>query len=141
MTRTQAIAYRSAMDIAVKSASSDDDKIKISVLCKDWQPGNHEVGDTYNADGQTWECYQAYDNNTYPDIKPGNSAWCTFNRPLHGTSPETARPFVHPTGAHDIYMAGEYMIFSSKLYLCKQDTAYSPEEYAAAWEEHNKQEV
>lgn len=135
MTRTQAIAYRNAIDIAVNSASSDDDKIKISVLCKTWQPGSYEVGDTYNADGQTWECYQAYDNNTYPDIKPGNSAWYTFNRPLHGTSPETARSFVHPTGAHDIYMAGEYMIFSSKLYLCKENTAYSPEEYAAAWED------
>ena len=71
----------------------------------------------------------------YPDVKPGNTAWHTFNRPLHGTSPATARPFVQPTGAHDMYHAGEYMIWTDgKTCRCKSDTAYSPADYAAAWE-------
>ena len=62
----------------------------------------------------------------YPDVKPGNTAWHTFNRPLHGTSPATARPFVQPTGAHDMYHAGECAIYNAKMYRCTADTAYSP---------------
>ena len=81
-----------------------------------------------------WECIQAYDNAVYPDIVPGGAAWGTFHRPLHATSPDTARPWVQPTGAHDIYKAGEYMTLDGVLYKCLQDTAYSPAEYAAAWE-------
>lgn len=30
---------------------------------------------------------------------------------------------------------GEYALLVGKLYLCVQDTAYSPADYAAAWEE------
>lgn len=38
------------------------------------------------------------------------------------------------TGAHDMYHSGEYALLGGKLYLCVQDTAYSPADYAAAWE-------
>ena len=132
---TQAQAIRDATAIAVSSVTGDNDRLRISALIPDWSPGEHAVGDIYCADGQVWECYAAYDNAVYPDIKPGNSAWHTFNRPLHGTSPETARHYVAPTGAHDMYHAGEYMIYTDgKLYVCAQDTAYSPSDYAAAWE-------
>lgn len=114
---------------------TDDEKIASSYLCKDWVSGNHTVGETYNAIGQTWECYQAYDNDVYPDITPGNPAWYTFNRPLHGTSPETARPFVPVQGAHDMYHEGEYAIWTDgKIYRCKTDTAYSPADQPDAWE-------
>ena len=44
-------------------------------------------------------------------------------------------PFVPVQGAHDMYRAGEYMIYTDgQIYRCKQDTAYSPEDYAQAWE-------
>ena len=49
-------------------------------------------------------------------------------------SRETARNFVHPTGAHDIYKAGEWAIQGGKFTECVSDTSYSMEEYAAAWE-------
>ena len=42
--------------------------------------------------------------------------------------------YVAPTGAHDMYNAGEWAIFSERYYRCKQDTSYSPEEYAKVWE-------
>lgn len=135
MTRNDAMAYRAAIDRAAAAAATDTERITISVLYPDWAAGAHTVGEIYNAGGQTWECYAAYDNATYPDVKPGNAAWRTFNRPLHGTSPATARPFAQPTGAHDMYHAGEYMIWTDgKTYRCKSDTAYSPADYAAAWE-------
>ena len=135
MTRNDAIAYRAAINKAATAATTDTDRLAISVLYPDWTAGAHTVGEIYNASGQMWECYAAYDNATYPDIKPISAAWHTFNRPLHGTSPETARPYVQPTGAHDMYHAGEYMIWTDgKTYRCKSDTAYSPADYAAAWE-------
>ena len=56
------------------------------------------------------------------------------NAPLHGKSPETARPFVPVQGAHDMYKIGEYAVFEDALYKCVQDTAYSPADYAPAWE-------
>ena len=113
----------------------DDQRIRASGLYAEWTAGNHAKGDIYNAIGQTWECYQAYDNAVYPDIVPGGTAWLTFNRPLHGKTKETARAWVTPTGAHDIYRVGEWMIWTDGMvYRCKQDTNFSPADYAAAWE-------
>lgn len=44
-------------------------------------------------------------------------------------------PWIKPTGAHDMYKANEYMVFTDGgTYRCIQDTAYSPTEYAQAWE-------
>lgn len=130
-----AVATTVCLLVQGKQPTSDDDRIKCGALYSAWAAGNHTVGEIYTADNQVWECFQAYDNAVYPDIKPGNAAWYTFNRPLHGTTAETARDFVHPTGAHDIYRAGEYAIYNNQhLYKCTQDTAYSPEEYATAWE-------
>ena len=129
------VIYVSRQTLAGQAIETDDQKIRASGLYEDWAEGKHSVGDIYNADGQTWECYQAYDNAVYPDIRPGNAAWYTFNRPLHGKSKETARPWVRPMGAHDMYHAGEWMIYTDGMtYLCKQDTNFSPEEYAKAWE-------
>ncbi len=114
--------------------TDDDERIKTSVFYPDWAEGKHEVGEIYNANGQTWECFQAYDNEIYPDITPENEAWFTFNRPLHGKSPQTARPFVKPMGAHDMYHMGEYIMWTDgEIYVCLSDTAYSPEEYKEAW--------
>lgn len=135
-TTEEAAAVRADVESLFSASAMDDDgKISASYLCKEWQPGNHEKGEAYNANGQTWECYQAYNNAINPDITPGNPAWYTFNRPLHGKSPETARPWVAPQGAHDMYHTGEYMIYTDGvLYKCLSDTNFSPDEYAAAWE-------
>ena len=117
-------------------ADMDDDMvIQCSGLADTWQPGNHKTGEVYNAGDQTWECFQSYDNAVYPGVTPENAAWRTFNRPLHGKSLETARPFVQVQGAHDMYRKGEYMIFTdNRTYMCLKDTNYSPDEYAADWE-------
>ena len=110
-----------------------DEIIMCSALYDEWKPGNHVAGDIFSVDGDIWECFQNYDNAVYPDIAPGGSAWFTFNRPYHGTSRETARNFVHPTGAHDIYKKGEWAVQGGKFTECLSDTSYSLEEYSAAW--------
>ena len=131
-------ALTSAVYSAKQNAMSiedDDSRIKASGIFPEWKTGSHVVGEVYNAIGQTWECFQAYDNAVYPDITPGNSAWYTFNRPLHGKSPETAKPFVQPMGAHDMYKVGEYMVWTDGItYKCLTDTNFSPKEYPKAWE-------
>lgn len=120
---------------AQREAMDDDQLLRCSGLAQDWAAGNHAKGEIYNANGQTWECFQAYDNAVYSDITPGAPSWYTFNRPLHGRTPETARPFVPVQGAHDMYRSGEYMIFTDgKTYLCKSDTNFSPKDYPQAWE-------
>lgn len=138
MTLYDALAsaiYISRQALGGVGIESDDQKIRASGLYESWSPGRHQAGEIYNAGDQTWECFQDYDNDVYPDINPEGPAWYTFNRPLHGTSPETARPFVPVQGSHDLYRDGEYMVWTDgKTYRCKQDTAYSPEEYDAAWE-------
>lgn len=110
-----------------------DEIIMCSALYDEWMPGKHVVGDIFSVDGDIWECFQNYDNAVYPDIVPGNAAWFTFNRPYHGTSRETARNFVHPTGAHDIYKKGEWAVQGGKFTECLSDTSYSLEEYPSAW--------
>ncbi len=130
----EAIAAAVKLLIRGKKPETDDERIRCGALYSDWAAGSHTVGEVYAASGQVWECFQAYDNAVYPDIKPGNAAWYTFHRPLHGKTAGTARNFVHPTGAHDIYLTGEYVVYKQHLYRCKSNTAYSPDEYAAAWE-------
>lgn len=121
----------------------DDQMITVSALYDDWSAGAYVIGDVRNAEGQTWECHQAHDNAVYPDIVPGSSSWATFWRPLHGKTPETARPWCKPVaGTTDMYHVGEYMIYTDgALYLCIVDTVYSPEEYAQAWEKQGEDEV
>ena len=134
----KAVSIRATMETLFEKAASDltaDEIIEAKTLCRSWEEGAHKTGEVYTADGQVWQCIQDYDNAVYPDIVPGNAAWKTFHKPYHGTTAETALPYVAPTGAHDMYLAGEYMVWTDgHTYKCLQGTAYSPAEYAAAWE-------
>ena len=140
-SEAQSAAAVGRMVLAQMADLDDDGRIRVSGLYEPWTAGKYEAGDIRNAAGQTWECFQAHDNATYPDIKPGSAAWFTFWRPLHGKSPETARPFVPVQGAHDMYHAGEYAVYNDALYRCAQDTAYSPEDYPPAWEDIETEET
>lgn len=129
--------YVSRLTLDGKQVETDDQKIRASGLYPDWVKGKHEKGEIYNANGQTWECCQAYDNQNYPDLTPDDPSWHTFNRPLHGKTKETARPWVKPQyGTVDLYLNGEYMIYTDgKIYRCiVASTNFSPEEQADAWE-------
>lgn len=116
-----------------------DQRIAVAGFWPEWAEGKHEVDDIYTAMGQVWECFAAYDTAVYPDIYPGSSAWRTFNRPLHGTTPETAMSWAAPTNATDIYKAGEYMIWTDDtLYKCISNTDFSPVENLQAWEKQEE---
>ena len=127
--------YVARQNLTGAAIDTDDKRLRASGLYEDWAEGAYSVGDIRNAKGQTWECFQAHDTATYPDINPDNAAWFTFWRPLHGTTPETARPFVPVQGAHDMYRTGEYMVYTDgKTNRCLSDTNFSPDDYPQAWE-------
>lgn len=129
--------YVQRMNLAGQAIDDDDKRIRASGLYEDWTLGAYTEGDIRNTEDQTWECFQTHDNAVYPDIVPGNAAWYTFWRPLHGKTKETARPFVPVQGSHDIYRYGEYMIWTdgtTKKCVAPNGTNFSPDDYPAAWE-------
>lgn len=137
-----AVNFARMMLPSMTSTMSADDTITVAALYDEWTEGSYQVGDIrlawYNGSHQPWKCRQEHDTTTYPDITPDGSAWRTFWIPFHGTTPETAQNWIAPSGAHDQYEAGEYMIYTDGLtYKCLSDTNFSPDEYEQAWEVKN----
>lgn len=139
MKRSEAYALRAQMEKTFALATVNmnaDEVIENRALCKAWRAGSHTMGEVYMAAGQPWQCYQAYDNAVYPDIVPGSTAWPTFNKPYHGTTAETALPWVAPTHSGDIYKTGEYMIWTDgAVKKCIRDTSFGPDYDPDAWED------
>lgn len=127
-------AYRGGMDAAVETARESAAAInRVAALVRLWMPGAYAVGDVRVYGGIPYRCVQAHDSTD-------NAAWMPPDAPAlwmqyHGTTPETARAWVQPTGAQDRYLAGEYMIWTDgQMYKCLQNTDFSPAGYAQAWE-------
>lgn len=127
-------AIRAIIDDKIEEAAAQG-AAKINVvaaLVRPWKPGVYAVGDVRAEDGMPYKCVQAHDSAANPDWKP--SATPALWMQYHGTSRETARAYVAPTGAHDMYLAGEWMIYTDgKYYECRADTAYSPADLPSAW--------
>lgn len=119
-------------------AMTADQTITVAALYDEWSEGAYQVGDIrlawYEGTHQPWKCRQEHDTATYPDITPDGTAWRTFWIPFHGTTPETAQNWIAPSGAHDQYNAGEYMIYNGQTYRALMATVYTQDEYAQAWE-------
>lgn len=99
------------------------------------QNKQHEVGEvaTHPETGYPYECMTSYDGTVQQDWTIDNR---TLWKPWHSRKKEYALPWEQPTGAHDMYKAGEYMIWTDgTVKKCVQDTNFSPEEYPQAWED------
>lgn len=128
-------AFAVKLLMADQKPTTADEIIQCLALWNEWEPGKHTVDEIFTVGGYPWKVYQSYDNAVYPDIAPGNQAWYTFNKPLHGTTRETAREFLQPqAGTVDIYHVGEWCIFEGKACKAKRDTNFSPKDYPADWE-------
>lgn len=124
---------RAALDKHIININSDTKEInEYAELLRKWIPGNYVVGDVRVYEGIPYKCIQAHDSTGNETWNPSvASLWIQY----HGTSVETARPWIAPTGAHDIYLAGEYMIWTDgSTYKCLSNTNFSPADYASAWE-------
>ena len=102
----------------------------------EWREGKWTAGVSLLYLGLPYKVLQTHDSQ-------GNSGWnpdqaVSLFAPWHGISLETAQPWNKPIGAHDMYKADEYMVFTDgRTYCCLQDTAYSPAEYPQAWKAIN----
>lgn len=115
-------------------AEKSDDKtlvIATSFYFEEWKQGAYNVGDVRTSNGKPYECILDHDSTNNPtwDISV-RTLW----KPYHSRKKEYALPYEAPTGSHDMYLNGEYMVFDGEIYLCKLDTSYSPSEYVQAWE-------
>lgn len=112
---------------------TDDVLVELLDYIPEWTEGVYVVGDVRkDASGYPKICVQAHNSITNPshDITVA-SLWA----PYHAKSREHALPFVAVTGAHDMYKSGEYMVYTDReVYKCRKDTAYSPTDYAQAWQ-------
>ena len=122
----------------IAELSTTEDKTE-GIACRGLIPvyeqnRQYEVGDvrTHPLTGYPRECIQAYNGSIQPDWTIDTA---TLWKPWHSRKKEYALPWEAPTGAHDMYKAGEYMIWEDgTTQHCKQDTNFSPVEYPQAWE-------
>lgn len=138
MTQALESVIRYARQKLMAEVAESEDKTE-GIACKGLIPEyvqnkNHEVGEIarHPVTGNPKECIIAYDGEE-------QQGWTidtpTLWKPWHSRKPEYALPWEAPTGAHDMYKSGEYMVWTDgKIYKCIQDTNYSPAEYAQAWE-------
>lgn len=118
--------------------SEMDDKTE-GIACKGLFPvyeQNHSysVGDVrlHPTTGNPKECMTAYDGSVQQDWTIDTSSlW----KPWHSRKKEYALPWEAPTGAHDMYKAGEYMIWTDgTVRRCKADTDRGPDVLPDNWE-------
>ena len=125
---------RAALDKHIVNISDDTNEInEYMEILREWKPALYSIGDVRLYEGTPYKCIQAHDSTGNETWNPSvASLWMQY----HGTSVETARPWVTPTGAHDMYLAGEYMIWTDGFtYKCLSNTNFSPADYALAWEQ------
>ena len=122
--------------LADKLKATQDKTLAIACMAffAPWTPGVYEAGDirTDPKTGYPRECMTAHDStvNTHWTIATA-SIW----KPYHSRKREYALPWETPTGAHDIYKAGEYMVWRDYgIYKCVADTGFNPADDPSAWE-------
>lgn len=138
MTEVLESVIRYARNKLMSEIAEMDDKTE-GIACKGLIPvyeqnKYHDAGEvaTDPETGYPYECMTAYDGTVQQDWTINNR---TLWKPWHSRKPEHALPWEQPTGAHDMYKAGEYMIWEDgTTQHCKQDTNFSPAEYPQAWE-------
>ena len=135
-TQEEGLAELNRDVLADKLANTEDKTLAIACMAffEPWQKGSYAVGvvRTDPETGYPYECILAHDSTVNTDW---NISVRTLWKPYHSRKKEYALPWEMPTGAHDMYKAGEFMIWTDyEIYKCLSDTNFSPAEYAAAWE-------
>lgn len=126
--------YRRILDKHISKIVEDPVEINDSLVAiKTWKPLQSYVRYDVRIDPEDNIPYWAMHDHTsvegqelQPNLTP--SMWAHY----HGTTPETARPFVQE--GHNPYMKGHYCTENDNVYLCGQDNIiYAPSVYPQAW--------
>ena len=134
MKRSEALQIRNSLDnLVVKIVDAPAEINENMLAIRPWTEGEFAANDIRMYEGIPYKCVQAHDSTGNPTWNPATAPalWMQY----HGTTPQTARPWIAPAGAHDMYKTDEYMVWTDgAVYRCVFDTVYSPEAYAQAWE-------
>lgn len=126
-----AIPATSEAEFNAAAAEVNDKAAAIRV----WIPGKtYERGAIRvdQADGCPYWAMHTHNSVPGQELQPSLSP--TIWAHCHGTTPETARPFV--AEGHNPYRVGHYCTEDGKTYRCAVDnTVYAPSVYRQAWEE------
>ena len=131
--RAKLFALRRALDgLVIRIADTPSEVNEYVEAIREWKEGAYIVGDVRMHRGAPYKCVQAHDSTRNADWSPdaAPSLWMQY----HGTTRESARTWVAPSGAHDMYKVGEWMLWTDgAAYECLTGTVYSPDQYAQAW--------
>ena len=123
--------------VLAQIAGSEDKTLGIQCMAlfpayiQNKQHDSEEVA-THPETGYPYECMTAYDGTVQQDWTIDNR---TLWKPWHSRKAEYALPYEAPTGAHDMYKAGEYMIWTDgTVRRCKADTDRGPDVLPDNWE-------
>ena len=135
MKKLRAIGMMAARQ--ARSAAKDETPngvIDLAPLLKPWKEGAYNAGEIFAYNGRPYRVVQMHDSTGNPAWNPEEAR--SLFAPYHGTDEPHALPWSAPTGAHDAYMAGEYMTFGGKVYCCTVDgTVHDPDVLASSWME------
>lgn len=117
---------------ALLAGVDDDTALTMAPLYPEWQAGQeYKTGNRLRfGDGGFVRVLQDHksQNDWQPDATP--SLYSVISDPA-----EEWPEFKQPTGAHDVYMAGDKMTYKGEHYTCQRDNvAHSPEALPDAWE-------
>ena len=126
MTRSMALAYRAAIELAAQ-ALDDEKAVEVQCLYPVFAAGTaYAAGSRVVYDGKLYKCLQAHTSQAdwTPDAVP--ALWAAV-------SVDAWPEWVQPTGAHDAYNTGDKASYNGKHYICTADAnIYAPEVYG--WE-------
>ncbi|WP_276924206.1 hypothetical protein [Faecalibaculum rodentium] len=117
---------------ALLAGVDDEVALTMAPLYPEWQAGQeYKTGNRLRfGDGGFVRVLQDHksQNDWQPDATP--SLYSVISDPA-----EEWPEFKQPTGAHDVYMAGDKMTYKGEHYTCQRDNvAHSPEALPDAWE-------
>lgn len=123
MTRSMALAYRAAIELAAQ-ALDDEKAVEAQCLYPVFTAGTaYTSGDRVVYDGKLYKCVQAHTSQAEwtPDEAP--ALWVAV-------SVDEYPEWVQPTGAHDAYHRGDKVSYNGKHYICTADAnVYAPDVY------------
>lgn len=117
-------------------AMTADELAACAPLFDAWDGGSvaYAVGDIVAYDGALYRCAQAHTSQAGWTPDATRALWTPMG--LSMDDPEAVPEWVQPTGAHDAYQTGEWMVWTDGVtYRCTRDgTVWGPDQAQDAWE-------
>lgn len=94
-----------------------------------------EEGEAETREERIYKCLADHTVHA-PDVLPGSWEDVTPKSEEPEQEPETEYPeYAQPTGGHDAYNAGDYVMYNGVLYMCLVDgTVHDPDTLPGSWE-------